>query len=149
QVNSAFRRLRTIGGSRFGSPPNTLTEPVWDTVKSDLSIIMSNLKLVVFPNPNREDLGKAFRDWDPWGPFFFIVFLGLTLSWSASRKKAKASLDSELLLAFDLTQRTDSQLMCMIRYEINHIVKFTIKCCSHVRYVSKTMVLVGLSDIHA
>ncbi|KAL0834590.1 hypothetical protein Bca101_086479 [Brassica carinata] len=69
---------------------------------------MSNLKLVVFLNPNREDLGKAFRDWDPWGPFFFIVFLGLTLSWSASRKKAKASLDSELLLAFDLTQRTDS-----------------------------------------
>ncbi|WZZ25257.1 hypothetical protein YC2023_008658 [Brassica napus] len=50
---------------------------------------MSNLKLVVFPNPNREDLGKAFRDWDPWGPFFFIVFLGLTLSWSASRKKSE------------------------------------------------------------
>ncbi|KAH0919299.1 hypothetical protein HID58_026959, partial [Brassica napus] len=78
----------------------------------------SNLKLVVFPNPNREDLGKAFRDWDPWGPFFFIVFLGLTLSWSASVKK---------------------QLMSMIRYAINHIVKFTIKCCSHESYVSKTM----------
>ncbi|CAG7871088.1 unnamed protein product, partial [Brassica rapa] len=82
----------------------------------------------------REDLGKAFRDWDPWGPFLFIVFLGLTLSWSASVKKlikilalklkAKASLDSALLLAFDLTQRTDSQLMSMIRYAINHIVKF-------------------------
>jgi hypothetical protein len=27
------------------------------------------------------------RDWDLWGPFFFIVFLGLTLSWSASVKK--------------------------------------------------------------
>ncbi|KAF3562136.1 hypothetical protein DY000_02017330 [Brassica cretica] len=74
-------------------------------------MIMSNLKLVVFPNPNREDLGKVFRDWDPWGPFFFIVFLGLTLSWSASGKKAKASLDSELLLAFDLTQRTDSPVV--------------------------------------
>ncbi|KAF2572065.1 hypothetical protein F2Q70_00002314 [Brassica cretica] len=33
-------------------------------------MIMSNLKLVVFPNPNREDFGKAFRDWDLWGPFF-------------------------------------------------------------------------------
>ncbi|KAH0922363.1 hypothetical protein HID58_022381 [Brassica napus] len=105
-----------------------LTEPVWDTVKRDMSIIVSNLKLVVFPNPNREDLGKAFRDWDPWGPFFFIVFLGLTLSWSASVKK---------------------QLMSMIRYAINHILKFTIKCCSHESYVSKTMVLVGLSDIPA
>lgn len=71
----------------FGPPPNTLTEPVWDTIKRDLSRIVSNLKLVVFPNPYREDPGKAMRDWDLWGPFFFIVFLGLTLSWSASVKK--------------------------------------------------------------
>ncbi|KVH93753.1 hypothetical protein Ccrd_004191, partial [Cynara cardunculus var. scolymus] len=42
----------------FGSPPNTLTEPVWDTMKRDLSRIVSNLKLVVFPNPFREDPGK-------------------------------------------------------------------------------------------
>ncbi|CAN6852342.1 unnamed protein product [Brassica oleracea] len=75
--------------------------------------------------------GKALRDWDLCGPFFFIVFLGLMLSWSPSVKKAKASLDSGLLLAFDLTQRTDSHLMSMIRYAINHILKFTIKCCSH------------------
>lgn len=83
-VNSA---KPTIGTGGFGSPPNTLTEPVWDTVKRDLSRIVSNLKLVVFPNPYREDPGKAMRDWDLWGPFFFIVFLGLTLSWSASVKK--------------------------------------------------------------
>ncbi|KAJ6759326.1 GOLGI MEMBRANE PROTEIN YIP1 [Salix koriyanagi] len=50
----------SISGTGFGSPPNTLTEP----------------------NP-----GKALRDWDLWGPFFFIVFLGLALSWSASVKK--------------------------------------------------------------
>ncbi|KAI5022408.1 hypothetical protein ZWY2020_059138 [Hordeum vulgare] len=56
-------------------------------VKRDLARIVSNLKLVVFSNPNREDPGKALRDWDLWGPFFFIVFLGLTLSWSASVKK--------------------------------------------------------------
>ncbi|KAG6739745.1 hypothetical protein POTOM_057360 [Populus tomentosa] len=83
-VNSAGGNLSATG---FGSPPNTLTEPVWDTVKRDLSRIVSNLKLVVFPNPYREDPGKALRDWDLWGPFFFIVFLGLTLSWSASVKK--------------------------------------------------------------
>ncbi|KAK9150636.1 hypothetical protein Syun_008945 [Stephania yunnanensis] len=76
-----------IAASAFGSPTNTLTEPVWDTVKRDLARIVSNLKLVVFPNPFREDPGKALRDWDLWGPFFFIVFLGLTLSWSASVKK--------------------------------------------------------------
>ncbi|XP_038987785.1 protein YIPF6 homolog [Phoenix dactylifera] len=78
-----------IAADGFGSLPNTLTEPVWDTVKRDLSRIVSNLKLVVFPNPYREDPGKALRDWDLWGPFFFIVFLGLTLSWSASLKKSE------------------------------------------------------------
>ena len=76
-----------IAPTGFGPAPNTLTEPVWDTVKRDLSRIVSNLKLVVFPNPYREDPGKALRDWDLWGPFFFIVFLGLALSWSASVKK--------------------------------------------------------------
>lgn len=79
---------QTIEASGFGSS-NTLTEPVWDTVKRDLSRIVSNLKLVVFPNPFREDPGKALREWDLWGPFFFIVFLGLTLSWSASVKKSE------------------------------------------------------------
>ncbi|CAH8364338.1 unnamed protein product [Eruca vesicaria subsp. sativa] len=85
--------------SGFGSAPNTLTEPVWDTVKRDLARIVSNLKLVVFPNPNREDPGKALRDWDLWGPFFFIVFLGLTLSWSASVKKSEVFAVAFALLA--------------------------------------------------
>ncbi|KAG7035611.1 Protein YIPF6 [Cucurbita argyrosperma subsp. argyrosperma] len=83
----------------FGSGPNTLTEPVWDTVKRDLSRIVNNLKLVVFPNPFREDPGKALRDWDLWGPFFFIVFLGLTLSWSASVKKSEVFAVAFALLA--------------------------------------------------
>ncbi|KAG0498516.1 hypothetical protein HPP92_003207 [Vanilla planifolia] len=78
-----------ISSDAFGTPPNTLIEPVWDTVKRDLSLIVRNLKLVVFPNPYREDPGKALRDWDLWGPFFFIVFLGLVLSWSASVKKSE------------------------------------------------------------
>ncbi|KAL4571268.1 hypothetical protein LXL04_018026 [Taraxacum kok-saghyz] len=85
--------------SGFGPPPNTLTEPVWETVKRDLSRIVSNLKLVVFPNPYREDPGKALRDWDLWGPFFFIVFLGLTLSWSASVKKSEVFAVAFALLA--------------------------------------------------
>ncbi|KVI11806.1 protein YIPF6 homolog [Cynara cardunculus var. scolymus] len=85
--------------SGFGPPPNTLTEPVWDTVKRDLLRIVSNLKIVVFPNPYREDPGKAMRDWDLWGPFFFIVFLGLTLSWSASVKKSEVFAVAFALLA--------------------------------------------------
>ncbi|CAK9169428.1 unnamed protein product [Ilex paraguariensis] len=88
-----------IAATGFGPAPNTLTEPVWDTVKRDLSRIVSNLKLVVFPNPYREDPGKALRDWDLWGPFFFIVFLGLTLSWSASVKKSEVFAVAFALLA--------------------------------------------------
>ncbi|CAN1167343.1 Protein YIP4a [Linum perenne] len=87
------------GATGFGPAPNTLTEPVWDTVKRDLSRIVSNLKLVVFPNPFREDPGKALRDWDLWGPFFFIVFLGLVLSWSASVKKSEVFAVAFALLA--------------------------------------------------
>ncbi|MQL98767.1 hypothetical protein Taro_031481 [Colocasia esculenta] len=82
---------QSTGATGFGPPPNTLTEPVWETVRRDLLRIVSNLKLVVFPNPFREDPGKALRDWDLWGPFFFIIFLGLTLSWSASVKKETRS----------------------------------------------------------
>ncbi|GMI91980.1 YPT/RAB GTPase Interacting Protein 4a [Hibiscus trionum] len=89
----------SIAATGFGPAPNTLTEPVWDTVKRDLSRIVSNLKLVVFPNPYREDPGKALRDWDLWGPFFFIVFLGLTLSWSASVKKSEVFAVAFALLA--------------------------------------------------
>ncbi|RWR91392.1 Yip1 domain-containing protein [Cinnamomum micranthum f. kanehirae] len=88
-VNTQTNSHQNIAPTGFGSTSNTLTEPVWDTVKRDLSRIVSNLKLVVFPNPFREDPGKALRDWDLWGPFFFIVFLGLTLSWSASVKKSE------------------------------------------------------------
>ncbi|KAF5193199.1 Yipf6 [Thalictrum thalictroides] len=97
--SSSTSNQGNIGATGFGSPPNTLTEPVWDTVKRDLSRIVSNLKLVVFPNPFREDPGKALRDWDLWGPFFFIVFLGLTLSWSASVKKSEVFAVAFALLA--------------------------------------------------
>ena len=93
--------------SGFGSPANTLTEPVWETVKRDVGRIGSNLKLVVFPNPNREDPGKALRDWDLWGPFFFIVFLGLTLSWSASVKKVNQNLSFSVPVSLKVTSWLD------------------------------------------
>lgn len=87
---SSNAKSPTPSPSPFVIPPGhnivapTLTEPVWETVQRDLSRILSNLKLVLFPNPHREDPGKALRDWDLWGPFFFVIFLGLTLSWSMS-----------------------------------------------------------------
>ncbi|CAN1326499.1 Protein YIP4a [Linum perenne] len=112
----------------FGPAPNTLTEPVWDTVKRDLSRIVSNLKLVVFPNPFREDPGKALRDWDLWGPFFFIVFLGLFLSWSASFKKGGQIIffQSLSLLGYCLFPLDVGALICML--QDNVILKIVVVC---------------------
>lgn len=79
------------GPTGFGGGPsaNTLTEPVWLTIKRDLVRVGANLRLVVFPNPYRENSGQALRDWDLWGPFFFIVFLGVAISYSASSDNSK------------------------------------------------------------
>ncbi|KAG8651803.1 hypothetical protein MANES_06G024000v8 [Manihot esculenta] len=118
----------SAGASGFGSSPNTLTEPVWDTVKRDLSRIVSNLKLVVFPNPFREDPGKALRDWDLWGPFFFIVFLGLTLSWSASVKKGGHIIffQSLSLLGYCLFPLDVGAVICMLKDNV--IIKVVVAC---------------------
>ncbi|XVE89244.1 hypothetical protein DITRI_Ditri19aG0188200 [Diplodiscus trichospermus] len=118
----------SIVATGFGPPPNTLTEPVWDTVKRDLSRIVSNLKLVVFPNPYREDPGKALRDWDLWGPFFFIVFLGLTLSWSASVKKGGHIIffQSLSLLGYCLFPLDIGALICMLKDNV--VVKVVVVC---------------------
>ncbi|CAN4123931.1 unnamed protein product [Withania somnifera] len=117
-----------IAATGFGSPPNTLTEPVWDTVKRDLSRIVSNLKLVVFPNPYREDPGKALRDWDLWGPFVFIVFLGLTLSWSASVKKGGHIIffQSLSLLGYCLFPLDVGAFICMLKDNV--ILKVVVVC---------------------
>lgn len=69
-VSTGNSSNRNISNGGFGSAHNTLTEPVCDTVNRDLCRIVSNLKLGVFPNPFREDPGKALRDWDLWGPLF-------------------------------------------------------------------------------
>ena len=51
--------------------------------------VATNLKDVILPNPFREDPGKALRDWDLWGPFFFIIVFALTLSGTAGGNKTK------------------------------------------------------------
>ncbi|PRQ48452.1 hypothetical protein RchiOBHm_Chr2g0110911 [Rosa chinensis] len=56
------------------------------------------------PNPYCVDPEKALRDWGLCGPFFFIVFLGPTLSWSASVKKGF----EEELLEKEVTKAAES-----------------------------------------
>jgi hypothetical protein len=50
--------------------------------------VATNVWTVVFPCFSGAEPGKALRDWDLWGPLFFIIFLALTLSSSASHNKS-------------------------------------------------------------
>ncbi|KAJ7298603.1 hypothetical protein O6H91_06G140000 [Diphasiastrum complanatum] len=77
------------GLTGFGPAHTTLTEPVWATLKRDLLQVVNNLRTVVFPNPYRKDSDVALRDWDLWGPFFFVIFLAFILSYSAAADRAK------------------------------------------------------------
>uniref|UniRef100_A0A803MS01 Protein YIP n=1 Tax=Chenopodium quinoa TaxID=63459 RepID=A0A803MS01_CHEQI len=76
----------------------------------------------------REDPGKALRDWDLWGPFFFIVFLGLTLSWSASVKKGGHIIffQSLSLLGYCLFPLDVGALICMLKDNV--IIKIVVVC---------------------
>lgn len=88
-VTSASGPPIGVQGFGGGHEYDTLTEPVWETIKRDLVRVGHNLRNVVFPNPYREDPGKALRDWDLWGPFFFIIILALILSTSASHNRSE------------------------------------------------------------
>eukprot|EP00899_Mesostigma_viride_P026344 jgi/Mesvir1/6895/Mv09056-RA.1 len=70
-------------------PTSTLTEPVMDTFKRDVNRVISNLKQVVFQMKQADNPRAAVRDWDLWGPAFFVLFLATTLSISAGQDNAK------------------------------------------------------------
>ncbi|GJP56179.1 hypothetical protein CLOM_g15229 [Closterium sp. NIES-68] len=72
-------------------PPvyNTLNEPVMVTLKRDVWRVIHNLRNVVLPIGRGEGAHSSIRDWDLWGPFFFIIFLAFILSSSASENKSK------------------------------------------------------------
>lgn len=57
------------------------------TLKRDVYRVIHNIRNVVMPLGRGS--GNGMRDWDLWGPFFFIIFLAFTLSSSASENKSK------------------------------------------------------------
>ena len=62
--------------SSAGNHPETLStldEPVWETVKRDLSRIGANLVLVVFPFKSWDQQSAALRNWDLWGPMVSLT----------------------------------------------------------------------------
>lgn len=60
---------------------DTLDEPVWDTVKRDMSTIGAKFGHVILPHGDKEQL---LKDWDLWGPLFICVALSLLLQHNAT-----------------------------------------------------------------
>ncbi|KHN22703.1 Protein YIPF6 [Glycine soja] len=93
---------QSVPSARPPSPPRA-SIPVSVSVSTAPSPFISSNLPPPPPLPkssiSASDPGKALRDWDLWGPFFFIVFLGLTLSWSASVKKSEVFAVAFALLA--------------------------------------------------
>ncbi|KAJ8754736.1 hypothetical protein K2173_012125 [Erythroxylum novogranatense] len=85
---------------------------------------------MVFPNPYREDSGKALRDWDLWGAFFFIVCLGLILSWFASVKKSEVfAVALALLVAGAVILTLNVLLLLLLLYvRYNVVLKVIVVC---------------------
>ena len=63
---------------------NTLTEPVWETIKRDLLMIWVKLTYVMVPRTMIKEKAKQLRDWDLWGPLVLCLLLSLCLSFSAN-----------------------------------------------------------------
>ena len=56
---------------------DTLTEPVWETIKRDLLMIWVKLTYVMFPRNMIKEKAKQLRDWDLWGPLVLCLALSL------------------------------------------------------------------------
>ena len=63
---------------------DTLTEPVWETIKRDLMMIWVKLTYVMVPRQMMKEKAKQLRDWDLWGPLVLCLALAVCLSFSAN-----------------------------------------------------------------
>ena len=63
---------------------DTLTEPVWETIKRDLLMIWIKLNYVMVPRTMMRESARQLRDWDLWGPLVLCLLLSCCLSFSAN-----------------------------------------------------------------
>ncbi|KAK5584911.1 hypothetical protein RB653_006529 [Dictyostelium firmibasis] len=61
--------------------PNTLDEPVFQTILRDLKMVAFKLYHVILPRGNAVN---ALRDWDLWGPLILCLIMAIFLSVSAA-----------------------------------------------------------------
>lgn len=56
---------------------DTLDEPVYDTIKRDLSAISAKLQTVLSAGQADTDAEMTLREWDMWGPLLFSLLLAV------------------------------------------------------------------------
>mmetsp|Transcript_37807 Transcript_37807/g.52494 ORF Transcript_37807/g.52494 Transcript_37807/m.52494 type:complete len:228 (-) Transcript_37807:247-930(-) len=69
-----------LGNMNWGS---TLDEEVYVTLMRDVRRVADNVKLVLMPRYST-DKTASLRDWDLWGPFFFVLLLASLLAMGSS-----------------------------------------------------------------
>jgi len=65
---------------------NTLDESVYITIKRDLDLIYTKLKLVMNPFIPKEKKYAQIRQWDLWGPLLLNIILAFTLTLNTKEK---------------------------------------------------------------
>ena len=83
----ADARAPHLGGGHAGA--TTLDEPILTTLMRDVRLIGSNLRAVVLPGADRLHPKRALRQWDLWGPSFFVIVLAILLSYSMRHHKSR------------------------------------------------------------
>ena len=71
---------------------STLDESVSITIKRDLDLIYTKLKLVMNPFISKEKKYIQIRQWDLWGPLLLNIILALTLTFNTKEKGQITSL---------------------------------------------------------
>ena len=63
----------TVTPTDYDRQFDTLDEPVWHTIRRDLSAVGNKLRHVFIPVNNR----TLLKEWDLWGPLFLCVLLSV------------------------------------------------------------------------
>ena len=89
-VSSVIQIPQSISSSdmniNISNEKGTLDESITITIKRDLNLIYTKLKLVMNPFVSKEKKYKQIRQWDLWGPLLLNLILACTLTLNTKEK---------------------------------------------------------------
>ena len=85
-ISSVIQIPQSIKSTDFSYEKSTLDESIPITIKRDLNLIYTKLKLVINPFTSKEKKYEQIRQWDLWGPLLLNLLLALTLTLNTEEK---------------------------------------------------------------